>query len=237
MHAGISYTWHETLRRWCWLQTSKIWSLSRCLLSGWTTLRPGLFNPRLSVYSMELHAVWLSLNTASSLWPRNWLSRSWRSDMTPQKQSVGNVCSDDYTPSKAITNLPRTGDMQPSSLISWIVGLLQEGYMSRFFLQGMFLKYRSPDVWAHLVYNKISDPLTLALKADKIFQSRVYSTFSAPVLGEEFPVHVVSAPAAPCSQDSRSSTPGPPHCHPKEYSTTTNTSTSPSMCWYHHFHI
>ena len=56
---------------------------------------------------------------------------------------------------------------------------------------------------AHLVHDSVSDPLTLALCADKIFQSRVSSSSamnhisSAPVLGEEYRVPYSSTePAA-----------------------------------------
>ena len=72
------------------------------------------------------------------------------------------------------------------------------------------------DVRAHLVQGRTSDPLTLALHADKIFQSRVSfasimnHVSSAPILREEFPVHVVRPQASPCAPPS--STPGPSSC-------------------------
>ena len=55
------------------------------------------------------------------------------------------------------------------------------------------------------MHDSVSDPLTFALRAVKIFKS--YVSFasavnhmsSTPVLGEEFPVHAVHFPAAPCA--------------------------------------
>ena len=60
------------------------------------------------------------------------------------------------------------------------------------------------------MHDKISDPLTLALLADEVYQSRVSSTInhvsSASVLGDEYPVLAIRAPSshAQCSP-----TPGP----------------------------
>ena len=72
-----------------------------------------------------------------------------------------------------------------------------------FFLRAAFLKHLPSDVRAHLVHDRTLDPLTLALLADKIFQSRVTSVSavnhvsSALVFGEEFPIHAVRPQASP----------------------------------------
>ena len=74
-----------------------------------------------------------------------------------------------YRRTEAIANIPLTGNMQPSTLISRMLGLLPAGHKSCFIFRAAFLKSLSADVRAHLVHNRTSDPLTLALRADKIF--------------------------------------------------------------------
>ena len=76
-----------------------------------------------------------------------------------------------YACAEAIANLPLMGDMQPSALMSRMLGLLPDGHKPCFFLRAAFLKHLPADVRAHLVHNRTSDPLTLILRADKIFQS------------------------------------------------------------------
>ena len=84
--------------------------------------------------------------------------------------------------------------MKPSTpLMSRMLWFLPARHASCFFLQTAFLKCLPADIRAHLVQDRTSDPLTLTLHADKIFQSRVSSTSalnhvsSTLVLGEEFP--------------------------------------------------
>ena len=66
-----------------------------------------------------------------------------------------------YARAEAIANL--TGDMQPSTLMSRMLGLLPAGHAPCFFLQAAFLKCLPAEVRAHLVHNRTSDPLTLVL--------------------------------------------------------------------------
>ena len=138
-----------------------------------------------------------------------------------------------------IANLPLSCNMQPSTLMSRMLGLLPARHEPCFFLWAAFLKSLPADVRAHLVDNRTFDPLTLALCANEIFQSCVFSASpknhvsSAPVLGEEFPVHAVhpQASCAPCS-----STPGPSsHRSPAALSATRH-SASPSLYWYQRSH-
>ena len=82
----------------------------------------------------------------------------------------------DYTCAEAIANLPLTGNMQPSTLMSWMLGLLPAVYKPCFFLRAAFLKVLPADVRAHLVHDRTSDPLTFALPADMIFQSVMSSS-------------------------------------------------------------
>ena len=80
-----------------------------------------------------------------------------------------------YARAWAITYLPLTSDMHPSTLMSRMPGLLSAGHDPCFFLQATFLKRLPVDIQSHLVHDRTSDPLTLALRADKILQSRVSS--------------------------------------------------------------
>ena len=57
----------------------------------------------------------------------------------------------DYAHAEAIANLPLTGDMQPSNLMSRMLGLLPNGYAPCYFLRAAFLKCLPANVRAHLV--------------------------------------------------------------------------------------
>ena len=76
-----------------------------------------------------------------------------------------------YVRLEAISSLPFLGDMLPSALMSKMLSLLPAGHEACFFLRGPFLKCLPADVRSHLVLDATSDPLTLALCADKIHQS------------------------------------------------------------------
>ena len=56
-----------------------------------------------------------------------------------------------------------------------MLGLLLDNHKPDFILEGLFLRRLSFEVRLHLLQEKISDPLALALKADELFQSRVSS--------------------------------------------------------------
>ena len=75
----------------------------------------------------------------------------------------------DYAHFKAISSLPLSGDMLPSALMSNLLALLLADHQSCFFLRGAFLKHLPSDVRAHLVHDRILDPLSLALKANEIY--------------------------------------------------------------------
>ena len=113
---------------------------------------------------------------------------------------------DDYQRYKAISNLPLSGDMKPSKLMSSMLALLPVDHKPCFFLHGSFLKRLPTDVRAHLLRDDFSDPISLALKADKIYKSRVssspvYAVSSTP----EDSVNAVRSPAA--NRSCRSATP------------------------------
>ena len=146
-----------------------------------------------------------------------------------------------YACAEAIANLPLTGNMQPSTLMSPMLGILPEGHALCFFRPSAFLKRLPAHVWAHLVHASVSDSLTLALHADKIFQSCVSSASTVnhisfdPFLGEEFPVHAVCFPTTPCARCY--STPGPSFRHAPAASSASCCSAFLSLCWYHRSHF
>ena len=132
---------------------------------------------------------------------------------------------DDFQRYEAISSLPLSGDMKPSKLMSSMLALLPVGHEPCFFLQGAFLKRLPADVHAHLLRDDFSDLISLALKADKIYQSRVASN----------PVYAVSSTpedsinAVRSSGSSRPRRSATPHASNRQ----DNRSQSPTMCYYH----
>ena len=109
-------------------------------------------------------------------------------------------------------------DMLPSALMSKMLSLCYRlDMMLVSFLCGAFLKCFPADVRSHLVHYSTSDPLSLALRADEIHQSQVFSAsavnhvHSAP---EDCPVLAVRAPPISHDHSQPSPTPGPRQCHP-----------------------
>ena len=216
--------------------------------SGLTTSRCGSFRQNLSSDWREKLWVKPSLISAFKLWCRNLLSKSLNSLGTLPNTSPIIVSRTDcsrcslstITLAEAIANLPLTGNMQPFTLMSRMLGLLPASHKPCFFLRAAFLKRLPADVRAHLVHDRTSDPLTLVLHADDIFQSHVFSfsavnhLSAAPVLGEEFPIHAVSPQAVPHAP--HSATPGPSSCRAPSASSAYHRSDSPSLCWYHRSH-
>ena len=132
---------------------------------------------------------------------------------------------DDYQRYEAITSLPLSGDMKPSKLMSSMLALLPIGHKPCFFLWGAFLKRLPANVRAHLLRDDFSDPISLALKADKYYQSRVssnpvYSVSSAP----EDSINAVRSSASTRPRHSAT-----PHASSRQDSR----SQSPNMCYYH----
>lgn len=133
---------------------------------------------------------------------------------------------DDFQRFEAISNLPLSGDMKPSKLMSSMLALLPVGHKPCFFLRGAFLKRLPADVRAHLLRDDFSDPISLALKADEIYQSRVSSSpvFSVSSASDE--QHSVNAVKSSTNRPRRSATPHAANRHD-------NRSQSPSLCYYH----
>ena len=81
----------------------------------------------------------------------------------------------DYQRFEALVSFPLSGDQKPSHLMNRMLALLPDDYKPDFIPGGLFLRCLPIKVRSHLLQEKISDPNTLALKADKLFQSRVSS--------------------------------------------------------------
>ena len=137
----------------------------------------------------------------------------------------------DYQRLEALVSLPLTGDQKPLHLMNRMLDLLPDGYKPDFILRRLFLRRLPIDVRSHLLQEKVSDPRALALKADKLYQSRVSSSVNllTDVLEDSLQVHAVtlrSHPSKPPTLAKRSSTPAPSSKSP----------TSPGPFWYHKKH-
>ena len=139
----------------------------------------------------------------------------------------------DYARYEAISSLPLSGDMLPSTLMLKMLALLTADHQACFFLRGAFLKRLPSDVRAHLVHDQTSDPLSLALHANVIYQSRVSSASavnhisSAP---DDYPVLAVRDPNVYRGRSKRSPTPGPCPPRPSAPPSASRHSDSPDLC-------
>ena len=130
----------------------------------------------------------------------------------------------DYQRFKALVSLLLTGDQKPSHLMNRMLALLPDDYKTNFILGGLFLHRLPIEVCSHLLQEKISDPCSLALKADELFQSRVSSPVN--LLAELFEVSAVATKTRPSPALRRSPTPAP----------SPRSSVPPGPCWYHKKH-
>ena len=128
---------------------------------------------------------------------------------------------------EAISNLPLSGDMKPSRLMSNMLALLPAGHEPCFFLKGAFLKRLPTDIRAHLLRDDFSDPISFALKADELYQSRVFSSQVYSV--SSTPEDQQSVNAVRPSVPNRSRRYATPHSSRRQDSW----SQSPTMCYYH----
>ena len=134
---------------------------------------------------------------------------------------------DDLQRYEAISNLLLSGDMKPSKLMSNMLALLPPSHKPCFFLKGAFLKRLPADIHAHLLRDDFSNPISFALKADELYQSRVSSS------------QVYSVSSTPEDQQSvnafRPSVPNRSRCSATPHATSRqdSQSQSPTMCYYH----
>ena len=133
----------------------------------------------------------------------------------------------DYQRFEALVSLPLIGDQKPSHLMNRMLALLPEDYKPDFILRGLFLRLLHIKVRSHLLQEKILNPRALALKADKLFQSRVASPVN--LLAEQFEearVSAVPTKTMPSPTSKFSPTPAP----------SSQSSSSPGPWWYHKKH-
>ena len=88
---------------------------------------------------------------------------------------------------EALVSLPLSGDQKPSHLMNQMLALLPNNYKPDFILRGLFLHRLLSDVCSHLLQENVSDPHALALKADKLFQSRVSSQVNLQQISSRIP--------------------------------------------------
>ena len=70
----------------------------------------------------------------------------------------------EYARYEAFINLPMSGDMLPSTLMSKMLSLLPEDHKPCWFLQSAFLHRLPADIRCHLVDDNTEDHLKLALR-------------------------------------------------------------------------
>ena len=133
----------------------------------------------------------------------------------------------DYQRFEALVSLQLTGDQKPSHLMNRMLALLPDNYKPDFILCGLFLRRLPIEVRSHLLQEKISDPRALALKADKLFQSRVSSPVN--LLAEQFKEARVSAVATKTRPSPASRQSPTPALSPRS-------PVSQGPCWYHKKH-
>ena len=112
-----------------------------------------------------------------------------------------------------------------------MLAILPDDYKPDFILRGLFLQRLPIDVHSHLLPEKVTDPQALALKADKLYQSRISSSWVnllSEIFDKSLQVNTVSSrarpPKTPLSR--RSQTPAP----------TSRPSTPSGACWIHKKH-
>ena len=143
----------------------------------------------------------------------------------------------DYQRFEALVSLPLSGDQKPSHLMNRMLALLPDDYKPDFILRGLFLRRLPIDVRSHLLCEKVSDPRALALKADKLYQSRV-SPSSVNLLADDFgePLQVKLV----LSRTRTPKIPNPVKIPLSERSptpaSTTRSPTPSGLCWFHKKH-
>ena len=159
----------------------------------------------------------------------------------------------DYQRFEALVSLPLSGDQKPSHLMNRMLALLPDDYKPDFILRGLFLRRLPIDVRSHLLREKVDDPRALALKADKLYQSRV-SPSAMNLLSDDFgdalQVNLVSSrakvPSRPGTPKISNSVKIPPSRRsqtrtrsPSRSPTPAPSSRSPTLpgfCWFHKKH-
>ena len=82
----------------------------------------------------------------------------------------------DYQRFESLVSLSLSGDQKPSHLMNRMLALYPDDFKPDFVLRGLFLRRLPMDMRAHLLREKVDDPIEMALKADELHQSRVSSS-------------------------------------------------------------
>ena len=132
---------------------------------------------------------------------------------------------------EALVSLPLSGDQKPSHLMDKMLALLSDDYKPDFILRGLFLRRPPINVRSHLLHKKVSDPRAFALKANKLYQSRISSSsvnLLSEILDEYLQVNTISSQACPMKT--------PPYGQSPTPAPTFRPSTPPGACWFHKKH-
>ena len=101
------------------------------------------------------------------------LNRSWTLSKPLQPEILMKFSKREYQHFKALVSLTLSGDQKPWHLMNRMLALLPDDYKPDFILRGLFLWRLPINVHSHLLREKVSDPCSLALKANKLYQSRI----------------------------------------------------------------
>ena len=91
----------------------------------------------------------------------------------------------DFQRYQALQSLPLLSDQRPSELMDKKLVLLPEGEKPGFFFRGFFMDRLLADIRAHLLWESISDPRRMALRADELWTIRGRSV-PVQALSEQF---------------------------------------------------
>ena len=148
----------------------------------------------------------------------------------------------EYARYEAFVSLPMSGDMLPSALMAKMLSYLPADHKPCWFVRCAFLHRLPAEIRCHLVDDVTEDPLKLALRADRIYRSRVTPSPAVNAVSshpDEQTINAVRQPTKPpTNRRSVSRSPGFRRSQtPHSGSTWSQRSESPdSTCWYHRKH-
>ena len=151
----------------------------------------------------------------------------------------------DYQRFESLVSLNLSGDQKPSHLMNRMLALYPDNFKPDFVLRGLFLRRLPMDMRAHLLREKVDDPIEMALKADELHQSRVSSS-AVNILADnpdDAQVNHVSNRAKVPPRSGSVRNPPPRRSQPRNRSPSRSQTPAPSsrsstsgFCWYHRKH-
>ena len=143
----------------------------------------------------------------------------------------------EYARYETFINLPMSGDMLPSTLMSKMLALLPEDHKPCWFLRSAFLHRLPADIRCHLIDDVTEDHQKLSLRADRLFKSRLVAPSTVNTITDHTEsIYAVRQPARPANSH-RSSTPSSSSRRSATPRPVSRRSESPdSICWYHRNH-